>query len=359
MAPYARFGLIAAIVGAGVAALVWWLTPGISVTVAAHPALVVALLTMLVVAAGVLPGWWKALGRRQADALSAQRDELTAWADAREQRARDSVEQRLTAERTRLLGRIDHELKNPVMATNLALERLRTAASGSAEAAEALAVIGTQSQRFAALLQSLRKITDVEHRELDLERVDLAALLTTVHGEGRATTLGAVRQWSLSLPQAPWPLPTIIADHDLIYLAVHNLADNALKYTRPGDRIEIRATEVDGGVSIEVADTGTGIPDAELAGVWDELSRASTARGVPGQGLGLALVRSVVHRHGGTVALRSRVGTGTSVGVWLPHGGPGAPRPAAGVPRPAAAASPTGPAGTPTPRAAPANPPHP
>ena len=57
MAPYARFGLIAAIVGAGVAALVWWLTPGISVTVAAHPALVVALLTMLVVAAGVLPGY--------------------------------------------------------------------------------------------------------------------------------------------------------------------------------------------------------------------------------------------------------------------------------------------------------------
>ena len=349
MAPYARFGLITAAVGAGVAALVWWLTPGISVTVAANPALVVASLTLLVVAAGALPGWWKALGRRHAEALAAQRDELAAAADAREQRARDSVEQRLTAERTRLLGRIDHELKNPVMATNLALERLRTAASGSAEAAEALAVIGTQSQRFAALLQSLRKITDVEHRELDLERVDLAALLTTVHAEGRATTLGAARQWSLSLPQAPWPLPTVIADHDLIYLAVHNLADNAVKYTRPGDRIEIRATESDGGVSIEVADTGTGIPDAELAGVWDELSRASTARGVPGQGLGLALVRSVVHRHGGRVALRSRVGTGTSVGVWLPHGGPGAPRPTGHAP-------PAGAPGVPDPRLAPTGP---
>lgn len=322
VAAHIRFGLVAALVGAVVAAFVWWLTPGLSITIAANPALVVALLTAAVVAAGVLPGWWKGVGRRHQEALTDQHRQLSAWADARERRARDSVEQQLTAERTRLLGRIDHELKNPVMATNLALERLRTAASGSPEASEALAVIGTQSQRFAALLQSLRKITDVEHRELDLERVDLAGLLTTVHEESRVTALGRARQWSLSLPQAPWPLPTVIADHDLIYLAINNLADNALKYTRSGDRIEIRATESEGGVSIEVADTGTGIPDAELAGVWDELSRASTARGVAGQGLGLALVRSVVHRHGGKVALRSRVGTGTSVALWLPHGGP-------------------------------------
>lgn len=75
-------------------------------------------------------------------------------------------------------------------------------------------------------------------------------------------------------------------------------------------------------MSVEVADTGAGIPPGEVAGVWDELSRASTARGIPGQGLGLALVRSVVQRHGGRVALRSRVGEGTSASLWLPLGGP-------------------------------------
>ncbi|QIK71733.1 HAMP domain-containing histidine kinase [Propioniciclava coleopterorum] len=318
----ARFAVVAGLVGGAVTLLTWWLTPGITVNVAANPALVTALLTMLVIVVGVVPGWWRRVGRRHDAALAGQRAELTARAEAREAAARSSVEQRLTAERARLLGRIDHELKNPVMATDLALGRLRAAQAGSAEASEALETIATQSGRFAALLQSLRKITDVEHRELDLESVDLAGLLRLVHDEAQGTAAGASRHWTLALPQAPWPLPHVTADHDLLYLAVHNLVDNAVKYTRPGDRIEIRAAESSGGVSVEVADTGSGIPDAEVAGVWDELSRASTARGVAGQGLGLALVRSVVQRHGGRVALRSRVGTGTSAGFWLPQSAP-------------------------------------
>ncbi len=331
MPGYARFALIAGLVRTAVALRVWWLTPGITVTVAANPAVVVVMLTVLVAVAGAAPGWWRGVRTRQSAALDRQRAELTAWADSREDAARDSVEQTLTAERARLLGRIDHELKNPVMATNLALDRLRAARPGSDEASEALAVIGTQSERFAALLQSLRKIVDVEHRRLDLESLDLAEILTTIQAEAASTNAGAARSWTLALPQAPWPLPLITGDHDLLYLAVHNVVDNAIKYTRPGDRIEIRAAETAGGVTVEVADTGAGIPADEVDGVWDELSRASTARGVAGQGLGLALVRSVVQRHGGRVELRSRVGQGTSAALWLPIGGPGA-RPEPGRP---------------------------
>lgn len=233
MSSHARFALITAIVGAVVTLLVWWLTPGINVTITASPAVVLALLTVLVAVGGAAPGWWRTLRQRHAGELESQKAELSAWADAREAAARNSVEQSLTAERARLLGRIDHELKNPVMATNLALDRLRGAEPGSAEAAEALAVIGTQSERFAALLQSLRKITDIEHRELDLESVDLADLLRLVHDEVRTRPAGAARQWTLTVPQAPWPLPQVTGDHDLLYLAVHNLVDNAVKYTRP------------------------------------------------------------------------------------------------------------------------------
>ena len=324
MPGYARFALITALVGAVVTLLVWWLTPGITVTVSANPAVVVALLAAAIAVAGSAPGWWRGVRTRQSAALDRQRADLSAWADSREDAARNSVEQTLSAERARLLGRIDHELKNPVMATNLALDRLRTASPGSAEASDAVAVIGTQSERFAALLQSLRKIADVEHRELDLESIDLAEILAMIQAEAAATGKGGARSWTLALPQAPWPLPRVTGDHDLLYLALHNVVDNALKYTRPGDRIEIRAAEAGGGVTVEVADTGAGIPADEVAGVWDELSRASTARGVAGQGLGLALVRSVVQRHGGRVELRSRVGQGTSAALWLPLGGPAA-----------------------------------
>jgi two-component system OmpR family sensor kinase len=94
-----------------------------------------------------------------------------------------------------------------------------------------------------------------------------------------------------------------------------------LKFTAPRDTIELRAAEDDGVVVIEIADTGPGIPDDEIPQVWDELYRGAGARGVPGSGLGLSLVRAIVLRHGGDAAIRSRSGQGTLVTLRLPTGG--------------------------------------
>lgn len=303
----ARTAAAVAAVGLVSALVVWLVVPQTRVLFAVSPAL------LLVLATALLAGAALGLGR-----LARGRERLLALGDQRVAAAAQEVETRLGAERGRLLGRIDHELKNPVMATNLALDALRAAPPGSPQAADAVDTIATQSARLGALLTSLRKIADVEHRELDIEQVDLGELLTAVRDACSTTPTGVRRHWSLNLPQAPWPLPTIAADPDLLYLALYNLTDNAVKYSRPGDRIEIRAAESDGGVGIVVADTGAGIPADEVPGVFDELSRASTARGIPGQGLGLALVRSVVGRHGGRVHLDSRMGVGTSVSLWLP-----------------------------------------
>jgi two-component system OmpR family sensor kinase len=109
-------------------------------------------------------------------------------------------------------------------------------------------------------------------------------------------------------------------DPDLLFLAVHNLLTNAFKFTQPGDRIEVRALEDGAAVVIEVADTGPGIPGNEIPHVWEELYRGQGARGIPGSGLGLALVRAIVERHGGQVALRSRQGQGTVFTLRLPIG---------------------------------------
>lgn len=307
MSPTSRAAAVVAAVGALSALVVWLVVPATRVVFAVSPALLLVLVTVLTVAGVLTTG----LLRRRRDALIAEGDRRVELASA-------AVETRLGAERGRLLGRIDHELKNPVMATNLALDALRAAPAGSPRATDAVAMIATQSARLGALLTSLRKIADVEHRDLDLESVDVGELLTAVRDACSTTPAGLQRQWSLTLPKAPWPLSRIDADSDLLYLALYNLADNAVKYSRPGDQLEIRATEADGGITVTVADTGAGIPTDEVPHVFDELSRASTARGIPGQGLGLALVRSVVGRHGGRVSLDSRMGVGTSVSVWLP-----------------------------------------
>jgi two-component system OmpR family sensor kinase len=82
--------------------------------------------------------------------------------------------------------------------------------------------------------------------------------------------------------------------------------------------VEVRASEDGSWLLLEVADTGAGIPDDEIEEVWQELARGRAARSLPGTGIGLALVRVVVARHGGQVAIRSREGQGTVVTIRLP-----------------------------------------
>ena len=75
-------------------------------------------------------------------------------------------------------------------------------------------------------------------------------------------------------------------------------------------------------MTVEVADTGIGVPEEEVDLVFRELGRASNARGLPGSGLGLALVRTIMERHAGTASMTSRQGVGTRVLLTLPAAAP-------------------------------------
>lgn len=221
------------------------------------------------------------------------------------------------ADRRRLLMRLDHELKNPLTAIHAGLANAADDDDAAARA-RALDGVGSQASRLTRLMTDLRKLTELETREVEQVPVDLEELLRDVHGAVAELPGADERRFRLSLPEAPWPLPPVRGDVDLLFVAVHNLAVNAVKFTRPGDTIEIRATEDGEVVVIEVADTGPGIPPDELEGVWEELARGEAARGVPGTGLGLPLVRTIVARHGGEERIRSRVGQGTVVSLRLP-----------------------------------------
>lgn len=104
----------------------------------------------------------------------------------------------------------------------------------------------------------------------------------------------------------------------LLILAMHSLIDNSLKFTRPGDSVEVRASDMGDTVLIEVADTGPGIPETEIHHVSEDLYRGLGASGVPGSGLALGLVRTIVDRHNGQITLRSQVDRGTVVTMRLP-----------------------------------------
>ncbi len=213
----------------------------------------------------------------------------------------------------RFIRRLDHELKNPLTAIRIAL------ANAAAQSNDpVIASVRSQVDRIARLSVDLRKLADLEMQPLDQEPVDLGGLLTELVEMVRERPEAAAQGLQLILPRAPWPLPHVAGDRDLLFLALHNLLDNACKFAHPEDTIEVRAFEDPSAVVVEVADTGPGVPEDELPHLGEELYRGSAPRSVEGSGLGLALVQAIVAQHRGTVAIRSRLGKGTVVTLRLP-----------------------------------------
>jgi signal transduction histidine kinase len=101
--------------------------------------------------------------------------------------------------------------------------------------------------------------------------------------------------------------------------AVANLVDNAIKYTPAGGRVTVTAASTDGGLRIEVADTGIGIPPTDLPRIWDRLYRGDRSRSERGLGLGLTLVKSIVEAHGGRAEAHSDPGAGARFVVEVPE----------------------------------------
>ncbi len=223
-----------------------------------------------------------------------------------------------TASRRRLLSRLDHEIKNPIQGIRAALadepsERQR-------------ASIDAQSRRLTSLLSDLRKIGEVEHTELELTTINPTALVEEAVATITEAPGAEQRRLTVSLPTAPRPLPSLVGDEDLLFLALVNVLTNAVKYSRDGDAIEVRGRTVDENLVLEIADTGRGISAEELELVWEELGRAQEARGIEGSGLGLPMVRAIIERHGGTARLDSWYGEGSTVTLTLPVAGPPARR---------------------------------
>lgn len=214
----------------------------------------------------------------------------------------------------RFLARLDHELKNPITAIRASIVAYDL--SGPA-ASPQLAVIDDQARRLATLVGDLRKLSELETRPLELEPVDLESLVKEAMGALQQQRPEVGGRLSLVVTRVPWSVPAVNADIDLLSLAIDNVLTNAAKFS-PGGPIEVRLREEGGWAVLDVADSGRGVPEPDLPVVFDELARASNARDVPGSGLGLTLVATVLRRHGGDVTLRSRADSGTVVTMRLP-----------------------------------------
>ena len=172
-----------------------------------------------------------------------------------------------------------------------------------------------QVSHLSRLVASLRKLADLETRALERLPASVGEVVEAVFQVVQEQPASQERRLTLSLPHKSLIAPV---DRDLLSLVIYNLLDNALKFTRPGDAVELRVLESGPAIIIEVADNGPGIAEADMPYVWEDLYRGHSARGVPGSGIGLPLVRTIVERHGGHIRLRSQPGQGSVFTIQLP-----------------------------------------
>ncbi len=243
-----------------------------------------------------LAGWWvqRSLARRQAESQAEQ-----------------------ASSRQRFFQRLDHEMKNPLTIIRLGLVNLQQGPDVTGEQARSLERISQQVQRLQKLVVDLRLLSDLDSSQIERKPVSLRDLLDeAIALAGQAAQ--PPRQINLNIPQMPWPLADVRGDRDLLVLVFRNLLDNALKFSPPDSPVEVRVSEDGRIATVEIVDTGSGIPAEEQAHIFEELYRGENARGIPGSGLGLKLVERILGLHNGSIQVRSKPEMGSIFTVKLP-----------------------------------------
>ena len=230
---------------------------------------------------------------------------------------------RLERMRTDFVANVSHELKTPLAAIRAALETLHDwALEDPAGARRWVAMSLAHAERLQRLIDDLLVLSDLELRQVRLVKrpVDLASVVDETFGllAAKAAERGVTLVKSL-----PPDFPPLVADRNRLIQILVNLVDNAVKFTRPGGTVTVSGeTRPDGMRGVVVADTGIGVPKADLPRLGERFYRVEKGRSrdAGGTGLGLAIVKHLVQAHGGRLEISSEVGRGTTVRVLLPPG---------------------------------------
>ena len=211
---------------------------------------------------------------------------------------------------------ISHEFRSPLAIIDSSAQMLaRRGGGGHGPGGERLESIRAAVTRINALIDQILSAARAESDRLTLhpQPCDIAELIADVADEQTQVAPGHVILCRLDPPRRP-----LEVDPVLIRQVLGNLLSNAVKYSPQAERVTVTGRSEDEGYAIMVRDEGVGIPADELEHVFERFYRASTARGIPGTGLGLDLVRNIVAKHGGSVEVESAPEAGTTFRVRLP-----------------------------------------
>lgn len=219
---------------------------------------------------------------------------------------------------TDFVAHVSHQLKTPLSLLSAATETLQMDRIRSPEKlGEYLDTIRAEASRLSTLVQRVLEFSRVQQqRSYEFEHVDFGAL-TRETVDAFAHGLSG---WNFRFEAHPaGPGPHVRADPAALEQVIANLLDNAVKYSGPIKEITVRVRAERTVAIVEVADRGVGISAADQARIFERFYRAPSASHRPGFGLGLPIVRELVHAHAGQVFLTSTPGAGSTFRVSLPR----------------------------------------
>lgn len=218
----------------------------------------------------------------------------------------------------RLVSAVSHELRTPLTAI---LGHADILGSCDPQRDEVLwrrsrDFIASEAQRLARLVEDLLTLS-----RLDLTPLRRAPVNVRAIAEEAISSLfqaAEARRVRLAL-QSPPSLSRVMGDRDRLHQAFLNLIDNAVKYSPDDSQVTVSLAPEEQGIQVEVRDTGRGIQPQDLPYVFEPLYRSEGARDVPGTGLGLTIVRTILEQHGSTIEVESVPGQGTTFRFRLPY----------------------------------------
>ncbi len=213
-----------------------------------------------------------------------------------------------------------HALRTPLTTIRGYAELYRQGALGPDRLPNAMRRIEQEADRMSSLVAELLELARLDRNSsLDLTDTDLAELVRDAVADAKAVEPG--RPVSATTP----PRLIVVADEPRIRQVLANLLGNVREHTEPGTPVAVRLAQAGQGALIEVTDAGQGMTDEAAARAFDRFYRGGHSGNGHGSGLGLSIVQAIAAAHGGHAMLRSALGAGTSVQVWIPAHPPAHP----------------------------------
>lgn len=284
----------------------------------ANIALFMALAAVIVAVAVVVNGVLRRQGR-QIEAMNEKLEEANGHLASMNDALRQESEYKST-----FLATMSHELRTPLASTIALVDVWERDAEGARDADRAL--MGDIRRHSAGLLATINNTLDAASLEAGRYRVSIEPLdmLDVVNAVEQTVRPLAEEKGVAFDAELDSEFPLVLADPSIVHKVLMNLLSNAVKFTEAGGTVTLEIG-LDRGpdremLLIEVADTGIGIPEEELATIFERFRQAdsSISRRYGGSGLGLALVKEVAELLGGTASVESEVGCGSTFAVRIP-----------------------------------------